>query len=143
MTATGGEKDRDVQASVDAASQLRVAKVPLGQSAAHGLLGANQLVVIKTDRVAVYETRLGPANPTAEGNARFWKANLSTALGRRPDRRSGHSGTPIARFQNQRATVPQSARECGRLQTVLRGDSVEFPCRPLNVGLSPEAGFAP
>lgn len=38
VTATGGEKDRDVQASVDAASQLRVAKVPLGQSAAHGLL---------------------------------------------------------------------------------------------------------
>ena len=29
------------------------AKVPLGQSAAHGLLGANQLVVIKTDHVAV------------------------------------------------------------------------------------------
>jgi hypothetical protein len=38
---------------VDAASQLRVAKVPLGQSAAHGLLGANHLVVIKTDQVEV------------------------------------------------------------------------------------------
>ena len=102
----------------------------------------SQIAEIKTDQVEVYERGLGPANLTAEGDAGFLKTNLSTTLGHRPDRHSGRSGTPITRFQNQQATVPQSARECGRPQTVLRGDSVEFPCRPLNVGLSPEAGFA-
>ena len=103
----------------------------------------SQIAEIKTDQVEVYERGLGPANLTAEGDAGFLKTNLSTTLGHRPDRHSGRSGTPITRFQNQQATVPQSARECGRLQTVLRGGSVEFPCCPLNVGLSPEAGFAP
>ena len=39
----------------------------------------SQIAEIKTDQVEVYERRLGPANLSAAGNARFLKTNLSTA----------------------------------------------------------------
>jgi hypothetical protein len=78
----------------------------------------------------------------AEGNAHFLQTNLKTAVARRLGRRSGHLGTPITRSQNQQATMPQSAKECGRPQTVLHGASIAFLCRLLDVDLSREAEFA-